>query len=183
MKQHLPLIVGISLPFVLIVIVLVAVFLPNMFVNPQYNFVYSNYSHDRYYYENAFKNYYELENGKIVLKPVVNLAEIEKNYPNRILLDAPELFLYDVKNDAARKISLEEANALNLVSGPTSPDGYTVSYRYGHNGIFEIFGSDNDNRGFFISKGNASKKLPALTNFDGRYYYSDANFGVLGWVQ
>ena len=58
--------------------------------------------------------------------------------------------------------------------------GYTVAYDYSHDGIFELFGSNSNNNGLFISKGTGKKKLGGLA---GNRYWHSSNFKLIGWVK
>lgn len=174
-NKNLPLIVAVVLPLVFIGILSLVVFLPVTSIKPQYNFLYSGKSgfYDGGYY--GYKNTYGVKNGMIELEHTS--WEIDKKNDNR--KDAPDLFLYDVKNDSSREITFEEAKKFQLDPGPSSPDGYNVGYENGHYGIFEIFGSNDSNRGYFVSKGKAKKRLSGIS-YDNNYFY---DFAFIGWVK
>lgn len=183
--NNLPLIVGISLPLVFIVIISVVVFLPSFFVKPQYDFVYTtiDQSYDYYGYDQGYKNTYGVENGKIVLEPVP--VRLDLSLKRELVVykgEKPPLYRYDVKTNTSHEISLKEAQSLSLDPGPSSPDGYTVSFENRDDGIFEIFGSNSSNSGLFISKGNAKKRLDGLVN-NNQYYWYQGNFELIGWIK
>lgn len=170
--NNLPLIVGIALPFIFILIVLAAAYIPSLSVDPQHDFMYTQQEYS-YSSQTRYKNTYKVEGGRIATEPLKNLIEgFEYS-------EFPDIYLYDVENDTSRKISFEEAKDYALQAGPSSPDGYVVSYEYGHNGIFEIFGSNDSDRGYFISKDNKKKRLHNLSREI--TYYGD--FKVIGWVK
>jgi len=175
MKKNLPLIVGIALPLLFVGILVAVVSMPPLFVNPQHDFLYTM-SGSPYSYAVAYKNSYTLVDGEVTLQPVV----IPPNYNTATLQNAPILYRYEVKDGSAHTISLSDAQSLKLDPGPTSPDGYTVSYNYGNNGIFGLFGGNTSDNGYYISNGHSSKKLTSLTTSD---YYSGANFQLIGWVE
>lgn len=166
--KHFPILVGIALPLVFVLIVAFMAFIPSLSVNPAYDFIYSGNG----YYSGPYLNKYKVVNNRLSLEPVVLRDQLSSKG------EAPKIFLYRVKDNSVHEISLQEAVALNLDPGPSSPDGYTVNYDYGHNGIFELFGSDNSNRGYFITKDRARKKL---TGFGNNMYGSDFNF--IGWIK
>jgi hypothetical protein len=56
-----------------------------------------------------------------------------------------------------------------------------VTYEYGHDGIFELFGSRNDNDGYFISKGNGKKKINGLSS--DQYSRYGRWFNLIGWIK
>lgn len=171
--KHLPLIIGISLPLVFILIISLVIFTPSLFVKPQHNFIYT--SENSYYeYNQHFKNTYVVKNNKIAMEsvpPRLNYTQTK---------EAPTLYLYDVISDSSHQITFEEAKKYTVDPGPSAPDGYTVAYQYGHDGIFELFGSSSDNNGYFISKGDGKKKLNGLT---GDRYRSSGDFKLIGWIK
>lgn len=168
-NKNLPLIIGVALPIVFIVIIAIVIFAPSYFMKPAYNFI---YTFDSNYYPYN-KSYYKVENGKIIPETFTDKEKVDSSK------NVPTLYRYDISKDASYVISYEEAKKLNLDPGPTSPDGYTVAYEYNHDGIFEIFGSNNNSRGYFIEKGNGKKRLSGFTN--NNYYYG--NFKFIGWIK
>ncbi len=177
MKKNLPLIVGISLPIIFIIIISFIVFLPNTFVKPAHNFLYQGESVN---YSN-YRNEYGVENGQIVVKPVPHINEmiLKDPYFAQSLTDLPPIYFYDVEKDSSYEISLDEARGYELSAGPSSPDGYSVIYDYSHNGIFEIFGSYDNNSGYFISSSNGGKKK--INGIKGNRYYGDLK--IIGWIK
>lgn len=172
--KNLPLVVGVSLPFIAIIVLSLVIFTPNLSIKPEYNFLYTVDDGSYYGY---YRNTYAIENGRLIIKPI----QVTTN--NNIVYkgDVPTLYFYDTKQDTSRLISVQEVASFFMVPGPSSPDGYTVSYQYGHNGIFELFGSDTSNRGYFISKGSGKKRLGGLVGGD--YYLSQQGFKIIGWTK
>jgi hypothetical protein len=87
--------------------------------------------------------------------------------------------MYDVKTDSAHQVSFDQVKFLSIDPGPSSVDGYTVSYESGSSGIFDLFGT-GDPSGYFISKGAAKKRLQGLAQ---NGYWSGANFKFIGWIR
>lgn len=169
--KNLPLIVGIALPVVFIAVVSVIIFLPSLRVKPQHNFIYTI---GPYYYSGGYQTTYEVRDGRIVLWDA-------DSRPDQVPAAVPAaIYLYDVVADTSRQISFEDAKEYVLVPGPSSPDGYTVDYQYQHDGIFELFGSNDNDSGYFISKDGGKKRLNA---FPGNPYRSWGEFRLVGWVQ
>jgi|SRR3989344_6461762 len=173
--KNIPLLVGIALPIVFIFIISIIIFTPSLFIKPQYNFLYSN---DDYYYNynQRYSNTYIVENNHVLLSPLPTTTGIKYQSDN------PPLFLYDVKTDSTHQIDWSEAKNLLIDAGPSSPDGYIVKYQYSNDGIFELFGSNGNQNGYVISKGNGSKKLNGL-NSNGYSYYNSGNFKFIGWIK
>lgn len=173
--KNLPIIIGIALPLIFVVVISLVISLPSVNIHPQHNFIYTTQS--QYYdYLNQYKNNYKVTNGQLVKEPVVLLDNLP---PAKVTYraDAPPLYIYDVNTDTSHEISFEDAQKLSLDAGPSSDDGYSVGYEYSNDGIFELFGSSRNSTGFFVSKGNAHKKL----NISNTNYYQ-GNFKFIGWV-
>lgn len=177
-NKNLPIIIGIALPIVFIIAIFFVISVPKNNTTTQYNFIYSYENRDPYYRE--YKNTYEIENGKITPKA---LPEIKKdgyyNYNNA--RDYPIIYIYDVKTDTSREISLSDAQKYEMVTGPSSPDGYNVSYEYGNYGLFDeiLLGGNRRNSGYYIKRDSFEKKVN-ITNSAG--YYS-GNFRIIGWIK
>ncbi|MEY4440441.1 MAG: hypothetical protein RLY49_67 [Candidatus Parcubacteria bacterium] len=176
MKKHIPLIIGLSLPVLFILIISAVIYLPVLSIKPQHNFLYV--MQDKYArYDQVSMYKYDVENGKIVTKPNT------KKFPEQVLLnEPPKLYLYDINTSTSHEVSFADAQKFSIDPGPSSPDGYTVEYKYGHDGVFELFGSNNGSNGYYISKGNGSKKLKGISNFDGYWGY-DEEFQIIGWIK
>ncbi len=182
--KHLPLIIGISLPFIFIIVGLSILLIPDLFIKPAHDFIYIN-ERVNYGYNREYKNTVKVESGKIALEPLFiedqsNTAIGPQAQAQSLQKDIPTLYRYDMKSDTSHQITLEEAQGYEVDPGPSSPDGYTVAYKYGHNGIFELFGSNNNQDGYFISKDGTQKKLHGLTNNNSGYR---GDFTLIGWIK
>lgn len=186
LKKHLPLVVAIALPIVFIGILAAAIMLPSMRMNPQHDFVYVDHSDmDKFSYEPIyFRNKYAVEGEKIVRVPLevpqraqADSLAIPSGYRYE---DAPTLYYYSIRENTSREISFEEAQVLTVAAGPSSPDGYNVSFEYSSDGIFELFGSGSDS-GYVISKGAARKSLTGMSVDQNGY--GGYNFELIGWVK
>jgi hypothetical protein len=173
MKKNLPLIIGIALPIIFIIIISFVLFVPSLYVKPQHNFIYT--TSDYYGYNQGYQETYKVLNNRIVTERVLPRDKETQQ------IGAPTLYVYNVQDDTSHQVSFDEVKDLAIDPGPSSPDGYTIAYEYGHDGIFELLGSDGNNNNFFISKGNGKKRLSGLVG-DGRYWYQ-GNFKLIGWVK
>lgn len=184
MNKNLPLIIGLALPIIFIIVISAFLFIPSANLHPAYNFIYTN---DNYgYYNNVYKNSLKVVNNKLVAESLLDslLEPAATNYPGYVAPapkgEYPPIYSYDTKTESSHQISFEEAQKLTLDPGPSSPDGYTVKYEYGNDGIFELFGSNSNQSGYFISKGAGKKKLNGM---DTNNRYNSGYFQLVGWVK
>ena len=178
-KEKLPIIVGLALPIFFIVFVAVWISFRTSSVQPEHSFIYSiSDETSPAKYGVRFENNYVIENDRIALQPVTFSKDQILNYEVRKAMD---LYLYDVKNSTNRKISLDEAQKYMIDDSNSSADGYRVAFEYGNSGIFEIFGNNNENSGYFITKidGGAKKKLNITRTND----YWNNGFRFIGWIK
>lgn len=175
MKKNLPIIIGISLPIIVVIVILIFASLPNMSIKPEHDFIFSA-KEDRY--NTLYENSYEIDGSKIVLSSN-NLDTDTGNFSNKKIVEAPTLYMYSPVDEYLKEITLEEAERFLLDNGPMSPDGYSVdfSYRSNYNLANEIFGGSNRNYGAFIVKGDRAKGyyLPGLS----AYSYEKQ---FIGWI-
>ncbi len=173
--KNLPLVVGIALPVFFILIISIVIFVPNWFIKPQYDFLYSNAN--SYYNNQLYTNTYAVQNNFLVLSPL----PVAKGYVASNTAINPPLFIYNVKDNSTHQVDFNDVKNIVVDPGPSSPDGYIVKYQYSNEGIFALFGSNSNQNGYVIAKGNASKSLDGL-NVSGSDYYSN-NFKFLGWIK
>jgi hypothetical protein len=191
-RQNPALVIGISLPFIFIAILVAAVVYPSLAITPAHDFLYITDSYQNYPGSpTMYKNKFVVQNGKLALQPIMTVASPAVSVPPApapvsaspanatTVADEPPLFLYDVTTKSSHEISLADAEQLSLDPGPTSPDGYTIQYEYGNDGFFGLFGGDTNSQGYFISKGESSRRLTGLG--DTSMYAND--FQLVGWVQ
>ncbi|MCK5017151.1 MAG: hypothetical protein KAS32_08770 [Candidatus Peribacteraceae bacterium] len=185
-KENFAVILAFVLPVVLILVVGSSVYLPSLFVNTDYNFVYVSCSdgmnNNRYYCNNHLNNLYTTKDNRMVkniISPSVDsdndgIPDIEEDYTVRI-------FLHNTKKNETREIPFKEAETLTLNSLLTSPDGVIVSGIYDRNSEFiSLFGSSSS-YGYYLTKGNSKRKINLINQNNNRYYYQN-NFKFIGWV-
>jgi hypothetical protein len=173
MRKNLPLIVGIGLPVLFVIVLFIAVAIPNSNIHPGHDFVYT-FDGVAPYYSDTYRDTYAVQDGHIVPKPI----QTTNTASSAALKDRAPLYLYDVQNDSTHEISLADAQALSLVPGPSSPEGYTVDYRYGSEGIFDLVGGSHNENGYYLVFKNGTRKLSGLGS-----NYNGYNFHLIGWVK
>lgn len=182
-----PILIGIAflLPLLFIGIVFLTSYIPSMRLSTEYDFVYATCSEGNNVYTHYCGNYlnslYEIQ-GQTVAELAVpadldsdgdDTPDIEENYRTR-------LFLHDTESNVSQEITFEEAQALQLRDLITSPDGVAVEWNNSRSRGFFIFYGSSSSGGYFLTKGNAQKRLELISD-TGRYYYRN-DFKFLGWV-
>ena len=165
-KKNFAVLLAFILPIALIVIVALSTYLPSLFLKTDYNFIYATCSdsgHNSYYYCPGYlKQKYTVVNGKLVINEVdvTKLMDLYgRPYPYENQSYSSRIFLHDTKKNESKEITSEEAQALNLSSLVTSPDGVSLSSGYDNDtNFFFIFGNGRS-YGYDLIKGKSRKKL------------------------
>jgi len=187
-KENLVLVVGLTLPVLLIVLFFVATVIPkSMGTPPQYEMLFTT---ARYEYQNPsdFQFEFVVKDKRLMVKAKKNEA-INRNY------NTNKLMAYDGKTETIREITLdiakvgviaangavvlEETKNMSIDTSSVSPDGYVLEGpNYGGSGLLGgLFGGGYRNSGYRIKKGGIGYKLPNVQPYD---YYNQVQF--IGWV-
>lgn len=163
MKKHIPLILALAIPILMIIFVAASIYLPGIFFKPKYDFIYL--VGDSYYSQE-----YGEKNNKLVYNPKL-----------RDYYSPPtetKIFYYDINQNKSREISFAEAQILNLDSNSQSPDGFQIVYGSSESGVFPFFFYTNrDYNSRYIQGHNVSRKLNINL---ARNYYDQFQF--IGWI-
>lgn len=171
-KKNITLVLGISIPILMIVFVAGSIYLPGLFIKPHFNFLYA--SGDDYYYYSQQR--YSVQNGRLVKNEIEQPENQTYNSPQ----GESKLYFYDVMKNKSREISFEEAQNLTLDSNIKSPDDFEVVYGSRGDGFFPFFwGGGVDYTTRYLKGRAVNKKLNLLLNGSSYYY----NFRFLGWIQ
>lgn len=165
-KKNASLVIGISIPILMIIFVVTSIYLPGLFVKPQYDFLYVS-GDDRYSYD-SYR--YSVEDGALV-ENQVSEKTIYNSYRKA------KLYIYDAAKNESREISFEAARQLNLDPVKKSPDGFAVVY--GSRSSGSLFYSSRDYDTHYLVSGNASKKINLQLPASSGYY---ENFRFIGWI-
>ena len=204
-KQNIPLVVGLSLPIIMIILVTLSIYLPQLLSNaqPTVDFLYmTNNNNGCVSYSvqmghlTRFENQQEYcKNWKAIpdqLAPTLMTEGESKQQNTPRMMTAPipvvpekdmtRLFVHNVKTNISKEVSFEEATKMNLSSNAISSDGFEVKQNYGNGGIItDIFGGGGyrDYEARYLVGHSKSIKLELMKNPEGNYYY---NVQFLGWV-
>jgi hypothetical protein len=167
-KETKTVVIGFSLPLILIVVVGCLVGIQDWKIKPNHDFLFSLGQ----YYNNDFR--YTTENGYL------EKVEEKPDTTQRHMGDYPRLFIYEVKTGKSRELRFDEAQQLSLDTKLESPDGYSVGGEHSSVGERMLFIYSNSSSGIYIRKDAGRKKidLPAL----GTGSYWQGQFVFLGWV-
>jgi hypothetical protein len=169
-KKNIPLIVGLSIPIVMILAVAASIYLPGFFAQPTYDFLYQSY--DSYQYDCRWE--FRVTAGKVVR------TERTRQFPEQVFNECDATFYrYDAEKDESAEITFEDAQKLTLQESPVSPEGYEVAYGNGRGGMFPFFDSGYSND-VYLKKGVVSKKINVQGSSGNHYYYG--GFQFLGWI-
>ena len=167
-KKRLPLIIGLSIPLLMIIFVALSIYLPDMFINPKYDFIYCTGD----YYSSR---YYSVKSGKIQ-KNDIKYPEKDTYYRPRI---EEVLYYHDTNKNESKEIGFDDALKYSLNSNVKSLDGFEVVHGTRDVGIFPLFFfADTDYSTMYIKGDKVSKKLNL--NIKRPYYW---NFQFIGWVE
>jgi len=187
-KQNLVLVIGLTLPLLLIVLFFVATVIPKaMGTPPQYEMLFTT---TRYDYQNPpdYLLDFAVKNQQLTVKARKSENK-DRNYNAKILM------AYDGKTETVREISIDiaktaeaaintelvlaETKHMTIDTSSLSPDGYTLDgSTYGGGGMMMgMFGGGYRNSGFRLKKGGVGYQIP---NTQQNYYYNQVQF--IGWV-
>lgn len=178
--KNIPLIVGICVPLAMIIFVAISIYVPGLFIQPKYDFLYSTeeqkfnvYTAPKEAGEPIQYPYtaYETKGGQLVK---INAVYYSENVPEI------KLYYYDVAVNEPHEITFEEAAKLKLSTEVKSPDGFEIAYGNSGGGMFPFFYSSGDYESRYLKGNGVSKKLNISTVNSGRGYI---NFTFLGWVE
>lgn len=166
-KKNKPLIIGFAIPILMILFIAASVYIPGLFSQPKYDFLYA--APNAFYYE----NFYGVKNGRVTLNPQPTVSN-----PHYKPGPTPQLYVHDVKANKSRPVSFEEASKFTLDPSTESPDGYTIKDDNGSSTFFLFGGFDRDYNSQYIVGHNVSKKLDVKAI--GVNYYGTIDF--IGWL-
>ena len=173
-KKNVPLIVALSIPILMVVLIAISIYIPTLFIKPQFDFLYTfgrGYCYD-------YNRKYSVQNGKVIENEMKKFDEKNPchNYDQREQV----LYYYDVQTNKVREIAFAEVQSFIVDNQLTSPDGFEVVS--GDRSFDMFFFSSSSYYAKYLKKGAFSRKL----NISGgnRYDYDyNYNFNFIGWIK
>jgi len=188
-RENLVLIMGISLPLVLVLLFFLTSVLPkSLGTPPQYELLFSVV---RYDYQTASSRDFEFVVHDGVLK-----ARTGKNDSHNPTRYTRKLLVFNAANDAVREIHydqgqisnmadqseivLPETQGMTIDTSSRAPDGYSFEGpSYGNGGLMsELFFGGYRNQGYRVVKGKSAYRVPS--SFGDTYYAGNLQF--IGWL-
>lgn len=174
LTRHAALGAALALPVLLILGIIAAVYLRQLFqAPPTYALLYRVETHRPFMPgEERCRYTYRVEGGRLQ-------AVSERGSHKSEQCDGPgehtSLYRYEPRTDTHSKISFSEASRMTLDPARTAPDGYT--FERGHRaGPFELFGG-RERDGWLLSKNGARYRV----TFD--HLPPDARAVFVGWIR
>ena len=184
-KENLVLVIGLTLPLLLIVLFFAATVIPKMYSTPpQYEVLFSVQDYSGQNKQDYIVNF-KVKDKQLMIK--TKKAD-DKSYS----YNSKKLMAYDAKTEVMREISideskfsdgaeilLEETKNMTIDTAMVAPDGYMLENQ-GYSGtglIGGLFGGGYRNHGYRLKKGNVGYKINTQQN---NYYYDQLSF--IGWV-
>lgn len=158
-RSNKSLVVGLGIPFLLILYLLITVFIPEKMVKGKYNFLYASGC--------AYKYGFTFADTKLV--------PVDKNNNNRIAanVDPDCLYVYNVQERKSHKVTLKDAQTYKLNVSQMSLDGFSVQ-------------KTNKNDSFFLTflLGMKQSELSfAGQGFKKSIEGSEFNSVFIGWIE
>lgn len=187
-KEHYPLLLALSLPILLFIGVWVTNFLPGLFSQPKYNFIYFNARELPY---GASSEFYTIDpyTKKIVKDEITFSDYYWKNNPSETISSArakfifPTLYLYDVSSKISKPITLEDANNFIIDNSVKSPDGYEITHGQKASFDFIFPNTYTDYSSWVLSKSGQTIDLNLMKDpIKESAYYPSYNVKFLGWI-
>ncbi len=167
-KEKVSLIIGLSLPILMIILVSLSIYLPKIFSEkPEYDFLYiENLSFGDFIYQVKNNTLVEINRKENLPK-----RKPSENTPGPVA----KIYIHDVSINQSREIDFSEAEKLKLDSSNKSPDGFEIVFGARNGGFPFLFFNSGNYETKYIRNNLFSQKLNLAPS---RYY----DFQFLGWI-
>lgn len=179
MKKNISLILGLAIPVLLVGIIILAVYVPQMMLKPSQDFLYVVGQNKSYY---SYGDSYSITDGRLTKTfNAYPQKDIDPSYQPKY--PTVRLFIYEASTGLNKEVTYEQAKSLVFGSTGQSSDGFIFVGRdgYHNNGIFEIFGSPRERSASYLKKGDLRKKITLAEDSSNDYYYNE-EVQFLAWI-
>lgn len=181
-SSKISLIIGLSLPAIMVAIIAGLVFLPGKSLNPGMDFIYVVGPYPSYTTRSGdtiTEHELSIKDGKVLYAATsYNGRDGYASYPPEKVM-APRFFIHHTATNTNKEISLEEISKLHLSPDRKSPDGFTLTLGKQSYGVFPFFfdrGTDWEHA--YLSTEHASKEITLVSEASINYY----EVQLVGWV-
>jgi hypothetical protein len=167
-RGKLSLVVAIALPVLAILFIAGAVYLPGLFEQPKYDFIYSRYDSNPYIYSGEPASF-TVKDGKLIKIQTLYSGEdrpkvIDTSTGMPIAPVEPTLHYYDIDTNTSRPLVLQETSSMKLDGTLRSPDGFEIRQGNNGGGAFPFFYNGPTPSSMYIVGKYSSNKLDIELN-------------------
>ncbi len=178
--SSISLIVGLSIPVLMVIGIALAIIIPGRSIHPQTDFVYALGQYPTAtQIENGrqIQHSYSIKNGHITDSTLTVSPKVD-NAPYLYQGQGiPRFFIHHTAADTNEEVSFDDIAKRTLSDDSVSPDGFTMTYGSSSGGMFPFyFEGQNDRASAYLSKNTASKKVTIITKGN------DLPFSFVAWV-
>lgn len=174
------LIVGLSIPVVMVIGITIAIIVPSRSIHPTTDFIYALGQYPAaIQIENGqqVQHLYSIKNNQIIESTLtISQKPNVAPYPYQGT-ETPRFYLHNTEANTNTEISFDELKKLSLSDDATSPDGFTMTYGASSGGMFPFYyEGEGDRASAYLSKNTASKKVTVITKGN------QLPFSFVAWV-
>ncbi|MEO6077220.1 MAG: hypothetical protein ABIP54_00350 [Candidatus Andersenbacteria bacterium] len=176
---NISLIMGLTIPVLMIIGIALAIVIPAQSINPQTDFIYALGQYpSAVQIENGaeVQHSYSIKDNQIKDATLV-ISQKQDLAPYPYSDQAPVFYMHHTADNSNTEISFHDLGKLKLSDESVSPDGFTMSYGTSSGGMFPFFfEGQNDSATAYLAKGTGSKKVSIVTKGN------RPQFSFVAWV-
>lgn len=181
-SSKISLIIGLSLPAVMVAVIAGLVFLPGTTINPTSDFIYASGPYPSYTTRNGdviTQQDITIKNGKMIRTSTsYNGRDAYAPYPIEKTM-VPRFFIHHTATNTNEEVVFDDISKLTLSPDKKSPDGFTLTFGKQSYGVFPFFFDNNSDREHaYLSTDRASKEITLISDTSINFY----EFQLIGWI-
>lgn len=186
LQKNWPVVAAFTLPLLLVFGIVASVYVPSLFIQTQYSFVYAVCDDQYNSYEclEYVDDYYRIENGKLTKHTLPESStETYRNKTIRLYNERfpARLFMYSPLTNTSTELTNDMISTLTMSDELTSPDNIRVDCGYNYGGdFFFIFDTHHSEYACYLQDGVRQKKVVLETPLSSYYYNNSIRF--IGWI-
>jgi len=170
--------VGIFIPILMIIFVAGSIYIPNLFTQPKFNFLYATGGEC---FCSQYNQPYSIQNSKLIKNkiPILTITPNARDISCDLPQNAAKLFIHDTVKNENEQITFATAQQLNLDPNNKSPDGFEITRGGMQGSIFSLlFYADSR-----YDKSSALQGHYASKKFNAQTLGPCNNFRFIGWIK